>query len=175
MTSLVALALTTGRLGSFAPSLATPIGFWIVQVALLVVLTFSLSHLFTAGESDERRAALPRAVAHSLVYLLLMEVVLVEVPAVDLLGLVTAAAVGMDLVLELRFHAAHGELVAIRRVQKPDRADDLVDRLRTHGMPAVAQGAYHRTLLQFFGPFVPVDVLVPAARAAEAAAALDGP
>lgn len=171
--STYAVALVfSGVLPRLAPALASAAGLWVLRMALVVALTLSLSRVFAAGDDARRRAALPGAVARSLVYLIGMSVVLVEVPAVDLLGLVTAAAVAMDLFLELRLRAAHGELVAIRREQAPDHADDLVAALRERGIPAVPQAAFHRTLLHFFGPFVPVDVLVPAVRAQEAIEAI---
>lgn len=91
-------------------------------------------------------------------------------PPIDLLGLATAAAVAMDVAAELRLELASGDLVAIARVQKPDHAGDLIDSLRGAGVPAVARGTFHRTLLQFFGPFIPIDILVPAAQAAQGGA-----
>jgi hypothetical protein len=147
---------------------------WLVRGGVIISLTAALACLFNAGENATRRAALPSAIARTVVYLAVMEMLLVYFP-IDLLGLATAAAVSMDVAAELRLEMTEGELVAVRRIQKPDHADDLIESLREAGIPAVGQGAFHRTLLQFFGPFIPVDILVPAARAAQAAAVLDVP
>ena len=145
---------------------------WLVRAAVIIPLTATLAYLFNAGENAARRAALPSAIARTVVYLAVMELLLVYFP-VDFLGLATAAAVAMDVAGELRLEMTEGKLVAVRRIQKPDHADDLIESLREAGIPAVGQGAFHRTLLQFFGPFIPVDILVPAARATQASAVLD--
>jgi SecY translocase len=142
---------------------------WLVRGGLIMALTAALAYLFNAEENAARRAALPSAIARTVVYLVVMELLLVYFP-IDLLGLATAAAVAMDVAAELRLEITAGKLVAVRRIQKPDHADDLIGSLREAGIPAVAQGAFHRTLLQFFGPFIPVDILVPAEQAARAAA-----
>ncbi len=140
---------------------------WLVRGGVIIALTAALACLFNTRENAARRAALPSAIARTIVYLAVMELLLVYFP-IDLLGLATAAAVAMDVAAELRLEIAGGKPVAVRRIQKPDRADDLIESLREAGIPAVAQGAFHRTLLQFFGPFIPVDILVPAAQAARA-------
>jgi hypothetical protein len=145
---------------------------WLVRGGVIIPLTAALAYLFNARENAARRAALPSAIARTVVYLAVMELLLVYFP-MDLLGLTTAAAVAMDVAAELRLEMTEGKLVAVRRIQKADHADDLIKSLREAGIPAVGQAAFHRTLLQFFGPFIPVDILVPAARAAQAFAVLD--
>jgi hypothetical protein len=147
---------------------------WLVRGSVIIALTAALAFLFNAGESVDRRKALPSAIARTVVYLLVMELLLVYFP-IDLLGLATAAAVAKDVAAELRVQFAQGKLVAVRRIQKPDHADDLIESLRGAGVPAVARGAFHRTLLQFFGPFIPIDILVPAAEAMRASTVLDVP
>ena len=145
---------------------------WLVRGGVIIPLTAALAYLFNAEENAARRARLPSAIARTVIYLAVMELLLVYFP-IDLLGLATAAAVAMDVATELRLEITEGKLVAVRRIQKPDHAADLVESLRDAGIPAVAQGAFHRTLLQFFGPFIPIDVLVPAGRATRASAVLD--
>jgi len=145
---------------------------WLVRGGVIISLTATLGYLFNAKEGPARRAALPSAIAGTVVYLVVMKLLLVYFP-IDFLGLATAAAVAMDIGAELRLETVQGKLVAVRRIQKPDHARDLIESLREAGVPAVGQGAFHRTLLQFFGPFIPVDILVPAARATQASAVLD--
>jgi hypothetical protein len=50
----------------------------------------------------------------------------------------------------------------------------LRELLEARGIPVTLRGLQHRRLLYVFGPFVPVELLVPAARAAEAEALIAG-
>jgi len=46
--------------------------------------------------------------------------------------------------------------------------------LREAGIFVLLRGLHHRTCLQFFGPYVPIDVMVPAAYAEQARSLLNG-
>jgi hypothetical protein len=50
--------------------------------------------------------------------------------------------------------------------------DAVLHRLTTSGIPVVARARHYRAVDQFFAPNVPVEVMVPAARADEAKALL---
>jgi hypothetical protein len=174
----VGLGLASGALRQFAamtfPALLTDVGLLAIRLGVVLALTVALSHLYNARANEKRRAALPGAIFRSVIYLVAMSLAFAAEPLLDLLGLVTVCAVALDLGAELRCRIAHGELVPVMRSQKPDDADDAVLALREAAIPAISQGATHRSLLHFFGPFVPVDVLVPREHA-EQARAIAGP
>lgn len=91
-------------------------------------------------------------------------------------GLVSVALVTTLIVLdgldEWRFRLAHGELASVLEVQRVPEVDAVLHRLTASGIPAVARSRHYRASLQFFGPNVPVEVLVPVTRADEAKALL---
>lgn len=87
------------------------------------------------------------------------------------LGAVTLAvstAIGMDLLAEWRARRRCRDLVAVWPVHRVQISDLAVRALRDAGIGAHTRGRYHRSLLYFFGPFVPIEIMVPAGRAAEA-------
>jgi hypothetical protein len=77
-----------------------------------------------------------------------------------------AIATGLDLYDELRDRRAG--LVPVWPLHAPLLADIVRARLTAANIPHHLQAARLRTLLGFFGPFVPITVLVPADRAADA-------
>ena len=86
------------------------------------------------------------------------------------LGVVVTAVI-MDVVGEWR--ARHGrELRSVWPLHRVYAVDPALARLAAAGITAYPRGVYLRTLLQFFGPWVPVELLVPEDRAAEAEALL---
>jgi hypothetical protein len=82
------------------------------------------------------------------------------------LGLV--AAVILDLFAEAR--ARHGPLVPAFPFQRVYAVEPALVALAAAGIPAVARARHLRAVEQFFAPYAPVEVLVPPARAQEAAA-----
>jgi hypothetical protein len=140
-----------------------------IRLVAVVAITAVLTRAYNA---DARRSGLRSAIVRSSLYLLAICLASAFEPDYDLLALVTVTAVALDLGFEIWFRLGNGEVAAAARFQKPDEADDAVERLRRAGVAAVAQGATHRTLFHFFGPFVPVDVLVPTADVAAASRAL---
>jgi len=92
--------------------------------------------------------------------------------AVDMVGVAVFAAVAQDLVSEWRFRRVHGPVVSVWPVHQVYAAPALVEALEAREVPALARSLRHRALLQFFGPHVPVEILVPAAHATKAEAAL---
>ena len=91
-------------------------------------------------------------------------------------ALVAVALVATLIVLdgldEWRFRVTHGELTTALEVQRLPEVDAVLHRLSSNGVPAVARARHYRAALQFFGPSVPVEVMVPVARADDAKALL---
>ncbi|WP_428268562.1 SecDF P1 head subdomain-containing protein [Haliangium sp.] len=83
----------------------------------------------------------------------------------DLVGLIVATAVAMDLLAEWRALRGRRDLVSVWPVHRVQVLSLALDALRGAGIEAHARGAYHRSLLHFFGPFVPIELMVPAADA----------
>jgi preprotein translocase subunit SecY len=96
---------------------------------------------------------------------------------VDSLSIIVITAVALDLIDEWRFrgaHGAHGALVAVAERHVLADVDDTLAALAAAGVAAHARGANHRALLRFFGPYVPVMILVPVEKLADARRALVG-
>ncbi|MCA9665687.1 MAG: hypothetical protein KC503_08875 [Myxococcales bacterium] len=102
-------------------------------------------------------------------------------PSISLVAVVVAAAVFEDIAEEWRGRRILGgieePLLSMSRVYRvaPARA-----RLRERGIDCFVRGAHHRTLLSFFGPFIPITLFVRArdvnaAREALAPAATETP
>jgi hypothetical protein len=81
-------------------------------------------------------------------------------------------AVILDLVAEWRFRRRHGALVPVWPLHRLYAVDPALDLLHAAGIPAHPRSVHARTLLQFFAPYLPVDLLVPEADAARARALL---
>ena len=88
------------------------------------------------------------------------------------LWMAVATAIGMDLVSEWRARQRCRDLVVVWPMNRVQLADLAVHALQEAGIGAYTRGRYHRGLLYFFGPFVPIDIMVPADRADEAAGLL---
>ena len=86
---------------------------------------------------------------------------------------ITATAVALDLVAEWRARQKHGRLVAIWPVHQVALVQPVIDALARADIYAFPRAAYHRALLQFFGPHIPVVMLVPEAKAPEARAMIE--
>jgi preprotein translocase subunit SecY len=84
-------------------------------------------------------------------------------------NLFVVTAVALDLLAEWRARRASGELATVATMHDLDAADAALAALRTAGIAAHARGAYHRAMLQIFGPYVTVDLMVAADRADAAA------
>ena len=87
---------------------------------------------------------------------------------IDPLLVVATTAVVLDLVAEARARRAHGELVAVWSLHQLALLDAATTALERAAIPVHARAAHHRALLWFFGPYIPVELMVPPARAAEA-------
>jgi hypothetical protein len=81
---------------------------------------------------------------------------------------VAMVAILMDLSAEWRFRAAEPDAVPVWPLHRVALVEVALEALRKSGIPAHPRGAHHRALMHFFGPYVPIDLLVPTARAREA-------
>lgn len=118
--------------------------------------------------------------AHTVVFLLLVQVVfymaIARSPIFLVLGasgLVVLTAVVGDLVREFRFRARHGGIARVWPVHRTYAVAPLVEALATAGIPCLPRGLWLRCLYQFFGPYIPVTLLVPETDAGDARQVLD--
>ena len=84
---------------------------------------------------------------------------------VDLVPVVTLTAVLLDVTNEFHFRRSHPELVAIWPMHRVYAVQPVLAALKDAGIPVVVRALHHRTLLQFFGPYLPMTILVPPAHA----------
>jgi preprotein translocase subunit SecY len=89
--------------------------------------------------------------------------------AITLLGL---SALALDLADEWRARRAHADLVAVGSTHEIDAADVAATALAAAGIPVLLRGGWSRAMLQILGPYVPIELLVPAPRAGEASGML---
>lgn len=121
------------------------------------------------------RAAMPAALRDALVlnvaFALAMQLTLPAAVSLVSVVLLTALVVldGLD---EVRFRRAHGELVSVHELARVAEVDAVLHRLSSKGIEAFARTRHYRAAFQFFGPHLPIEVLVPLARAEEARAVL---
>ncbi|MFT3764274.1 MAG: hypothetical protein QM820_01940 [Minicystis sp.] len=87
-------------------------------------------------------------------------------------SLFVVAAVGLDLLTEWRARRAAGQLETVSIEHDVDAAEAALAALHEARITAHARGAHHRSLLQIFGSYVPIEILVPADRAGEASGVL---
>ncbi|HYD41990.1 MAG TPA: hypothetical protein VEB43_14265 [Anaeromyxobacter sp.] len=85
-------------------------------------------------------------------------------------GPVMAGATVMDLAAEARARRRLGPLVPAFALHRVYAVEPALAALAQAGIPAAARARYFRALFHAFAPFAPVELLVPAPRAQEAAA-----
>jgi hypothetical protein len=86
----------------------------------------------------------------------------------EMLGVAVLVAVALDVQSEWRFRRRHGVVASIWPVHQVYAAPAVIEALAAKEIPALPRGLRHRALLQLFGPFVPIEILVPAEKAAAA-------
>jgi hypothetical protein len=120
------------------------------------------------------RASWLRATLLSLVILLLITSVslasaltrMTALPVGDAVFAMIAAAVALDILDDLQ--ARRIDLVAVWPLQHAQHAELVRLVLTDAGITCHLQSSHLRTLLAFFGPYVPIDVLVPVTAAEDA-------
>ncbi len=87
-------------------------------------------------------------------------------------ALAFAAAAVADVLAEWRARSAEPSLVSVWPEHRLYAVDPALDALAAAGIRGSLRGVHYRTLGQFFAPYVPVEILVPAQDAAAAQAVL---
>lgn len=127
--------------------------------------------------APDARAAFRRGLLASLLYLGVLGAIFTKLErvrvAIDLFGALMVLCVALDVGAEWLFRRAHGDVAAVWPEHRLYAVRPALARLEQAGIPAFARGLRHRTLLGFLGPYVPVDLLVPATRTAEAGVLLE--
>lgn len=123
------------------------------------------------------RAAFPRAMAEALLLNVAFSSLIFATAQVGVSlpgSAMMLTLIALDALDEWRFRAEHPTARAVFALQRVPEVDALLHRLAEAGIPACARSRHYRAALQFFGPMVPVEVLVPEAHEAEASAVLSG-
>ncbi len=87
---------------------------------------------------------------------------------VDIMWLTVFACIGADLVGEWRFHRRHSNPVAVWPLHQTYTVGPALHALAAAGIPCFARALRHGALLSFWGPYVPVEIVVPRASARDA-------
>lgn len=137
---------------------------------------------FLDGPNAEERArgavfrALPATLVFTVGLALLYQWALVRFPlpgAVTALGAAYFGALVVDLWLEARWRSGHGEVAAVWPVHRVYAVGPVLDALAAEGIDAHARAERYRSLLQFFGPYVPIEILVPTAQQDDAVGVIE--
>ena len=88
--------------------------------------------------------------------------------AIDLMTLAVFTAIVGDLRFEWVARTQRPKVVRVWPVHRVYGVEPALQALSEAGIWAFPRGLRHRTLLQFFGPYVPIEILVPEDRGAEA-------
>jgi hypothetical protein len=116
-----------------------------------------------------RREVLGAALRSTLFVLVIASIALWMSLPFDLVLAINVTAVAMDIWGEWNFRRLHGDAIPLARLHRVFTVDPAIAALRDAGIPAFARGIHQRTLLHFFGPYVPAEIFVPAADRARAA------
>jgi hypothetical protein len=123
-------------------------------VGLIVILTYAWSFAFARPIND----GWWRATVTSAVVLVLVGIVVAH-SGVDAIMIGITTAWLLDVYADLQ--ARRQKLVIAWTLHAPHFADAAQDALAAQGIPSHMASSHLRALLSFFGPFVPIDVLVP--------------
>jgi hypothetical protein len=194
--AVVALPVSISKFAEFPlPEALTP-GTWmnrILEAAIIGALCLLATWLFnrprliaqawkrggptdaaSASPTDRVRAAFARSLALALAIcwvVMAVEWFCADADlAISVVSLTVIACVVVDVAAEIGFRHRHGALIPLRPVHRLFMLPVLLKALETAGIPAFARGRRYRTLWNFVAPFVPVDILVPAAHAGAAEA-----
>jgi hypothetical protein len=85
----------------------------------------------------------------------------------EVAGTAVLTAIAVDLWAEGRTLLRHGQMVPVWPLHRLPDVDLALLTLSEAGIPAHPRAAAHRSLLQFFGPLFPVEILVPSHLASE--------
>lgn len=91
----------------------------------------------------------------------------------EIVSTLLVTGIAFDLAREWRARSACGSLVSIWEIHHPYALPPAQRLLSTHGIQAFAKGEKLRSLLQFFGPYAPIHLMVPAHQALRARAVIE--
>jgi hypothetical protein len=122
----------------------------------------------------ELRPAAMRAVAF-LFALMAIDMFAAKISRLAFAGetMVLTVALGLDIAAELRARRAMPDLVSVWPEHRPYAIAAAREVLEAAGIPVHVRGERLRRLLQFFAPYVPIDLMVPQAHANHAAKLLE--
>jgi len=162
-----------------AALLLTPVACWLFNQPQRVARVHRT--LGFEGTVPEAKALLRRAMLRSAIWvavIVLGSTVVLQVFGGDVaIGgalVIVVTSVVLDLLAEFRFRKQHEQVVLIWEEHRVYAADAALTILQGAGIPTLLRGVHHRTLLQFFGPYVAMHVCVPESRETEARALLAG-
>ena len=92
--------------------------------------------------------------------------------AVDVVALLVIGCAALDIAGELRFRGAKGDVAVVTAEHRLYAVGPALAALEAGGIAHFPRALRHRTLLAFWGPYLPVEVLVPRHQAVEARALL---
>jgi hypothetical protein len=140
-----------------------------INAILAVLLCVGFSFLFNRGiASTALRPAILRS-ALFLVGALCLDVAMRrQALQLDVLLVITVTAVFLDIRSEWHARRDHGDLVAVWPIHQAARLDETLSALAAANIPVHPRAANHRVLYHFFGPYLPIDLLVPRDRVAAA-------
>jgi hypothetical protein len=167
------------------------------NVALVVVSCFVFGILFnrpqrvaTASAESGRasssvavvRGVVGRAVGYSAAFVIGLRLIefwigktlpeTTDTTLTNVVPLIVVSAVALDIIEEVRAIARHGVHVAVWPEHRVYAVDPAVRALERAGIPAFPRSVHQRALWHFFAPYIPIEIMVPVARASEAAALL---
>ncbi|HAB19449.1 MAG TPA: hypothetical protein PLX89_16240 [Verrucomicrobiota bacterium] len=86
----------------------------------------------------------------------------------DLVVILLATGIIYDVIEEWRFRNRHPDVVNVWEIHQTYAVAPTTRMLAAEGISGFAKGTRLRALLQFFGPYAPIQILVPAAQAQQA-------
>ena len=81
---------------------------------------------------------------------------------VSMVAFAVVIAIMRDIETTRRFVTTHGPVVSIDELHRPYLLPIVMEALQDAGIPAHPRGRDHRAMGQFFAPYVPIELLVPA-------------
>jgi hypothetical protein len=172
------------------PLLAAGAGTWLVIGLVVIPLVLAIGLGWVLARPDRTAAMLARmtganvtpdrrawawAAAASALWIALLVAITAITPAYPVVwtsaGAAIVAMAVLDHVAAWRAHR-RADLVGVWPIHDAAMADVALRVLAGAGIAAHLRGRHHRSLYQVLGPFLPIEVMVPADRAGEASAIL---
>ncbi len=186
---------TTLSFTGYPPPAPSASNYWTIYIPVAMVLTWALTALLYRSRAlcdvwhryEGHRAGQPvdrtrieLAVARARWNALLWTVPLIlgftlaesylaaEVLGVSMVALAVVIAIMRDIETTRRFVTKHGPVVSVEELHRPYLLPIVMEALHDAGIPAHPRGRDHRAMGQFFAPYVPIEILVPATQQEEA-------